>query len=51
MGRDTLTVATHQDRGDDLAIDFTVLDGAGNPWTLSEHLDAAAVITFHRGDF
>jgi hypothetical protein len=34
-----------------LAINFTVYDGAGKPWVLSEHLDAAAVITFHRGDF
>jgi hypothetical protein len=34
-----------------MAIDFTVFDGAGKPWTLSDHLDAAAVITFHRGDF
>jgi hypothetical protein len=34
-----------------MGIDFTVRDAAGNPWTLSEHLDAAAVITFHRGDF
>jgi len=34
-----------------VAIDFTVSDAAGNPWTLSDHLDAAAVITFQRGDF
>lgn len=34
-----------------MAINFTVLDGAGKAWTLSDHLDAAAVITFHRGDF
>ncbi len=34
-----------------MAIDFNVLDGAGQPWALSEHLDAAVVITFHRGDF
>jgi peroxiredoxin len=34
-----------------LAIDFTVLDAAGEPWKLSDHLDSAAVITFHRGDF
>jgi len=34
-----------------MTIDFTVFDNAGNPWTLSDHLDAAAVITFHRGDF
>ena len=34
-----------------MSVDFTVKDPAGIPWTLSEHLDAAAVITFHRGDF
>lgn len=34
-----------------MTTDFTVLDNAGKPWTLSDHLDAAAVITFHRGDF
>ena len=34
-----------------MGIDFTVKDAAGNDWRLSEHLDAAAVITFHRGDF
>ncbi len=34
-----------------MAIDFTVKDAAGNDWTLSEHFDAAAVVTFHRGDF
>ena len=34
-----------------MPIDFTVLDGAGNEFTLSSYRDAAAVITFHRGDF
>ncbi len=34
-----------------VAIDFTVTDTAGKPWTLSDHLDAAVVMTFHRGDF
>ncbi len=34
-----------------MATDFTAIDAAGNPWTLSDHLDAAAVIMFHRGDF
>lgn len=34
-----------------MPIDFTVTDQAGKSWTLSEHLDSAAVITFHRGDF
>lgn len=32
-------------------LDFTVTDTAGAPWTLSDHLDAAVVMTFHRGDF
>ena len=32
-------------------VDFTVKNAAGNPWTLSDHLDRAAVLTFHRGDF
>jgi len=31
--------------------DFTVKDAAGNDWTLSDHLDSPAMITFHRGDF
>jgi hypothetical protein len=34
-----------------MSTDFTVLDMAGEPWTFSDHLDAAAVMTFHRGDF
>ncbi len=34
-----------------MSIDFTVKDAAGSDWTLSEHLDAAVVVTFHRGDF
>lgn len=34
-----------------MAIDFTAKDAADRDWTLSDHLDAAAVITFHRGDF
>jgi peroxiredoxin len=34
-----------------MPLDFTVSDTAGKPWTLSEHLDAAVVMTFHRGDF
>lgn len=32
-------------------LDFTVIDTQGKPWTLSEHLDAAVVMTLHRGDF
>jgi peroxiredoxin len=35
----------------DVAIDFTVMDSAGRPWTLSDHLDAGVVLTFQRGDF
>jgi peroxiredoxin len=34
-----------------MAVDFTVTDAAGAPWTLSDHLDAAVVLTFHRGDW
>ena len=34
-----------------MGVDFTVLDGAGNEFRMSDHHDAAAVITFHRGDF
>lgn len=34
-----------------MAIDFTVTDTAGKPWTLLDHLDSAAVLTFQRGDF
>lgn len=34
-----------------MAIDFTVTDTAGKLWTLSDHLDSAAVLTFQRGDF
>ena len=37
--------------GGEMPIDFTVLDAAGGEFTLSDHYDAAAVITFHRGDF
>jgi peroxiredoxin len=33
------------------APDFTVVDAAGSPWTLSAHLDAAAVLVFLRGDW
>lgn len=34
-----------------MAIDFTLSDPAGRPWKLSDHLDAALVVTFHRGDW
>jgi peroxiredoxin len=34
-----------------VAPDFTVPDQAGRPWTLSEYLDAAAVLVFYRGDW
>ncbi len=51
-GLKTLTMAQPGKEGViSMAIDFTVKDAAGKDWTLSEHLDAAAVITFHRGDF
>lgn len=33
------------------APDFTLPDQSGTPWTLSEHLDAAAVLIFYRGDW
>jgi peroxiredoxin len=33
-----------------LAPDFTVPDQAGQPWGLSEHLDAAVALVFYRGD-
>ena len=36
---------------DSKVADFTVLDQAGKPWRLSEHLDAAAVLVFLRGDW
>lgn len=31
--------------------DPTLLDQAGRPWTLSEHLDARALLVFLRGDW
>jgi hypothetical protein len=31
--------------------DFTVIDQAGRPWTLSEHLDVPAALVFLRGDW
>ena len=34
-----------------VAPDFTLLDQAERPWTLSEHLDAAALLVFYRGDW
>ena len=51
MSPSTLTMGTRTEEGNKLAIDFSVLDAAAKPWTLSDQLDAAAVITFHRGDF
>jgi peroxiredoxin len=33
------------------ATDFTAIDQAGQPWTLSDHLDAAVVLVFLRGDW
>ena len=34
-----------------VAPDFTMVDQAEHPWTLSECLDAAAVLVFYRGDW
>lgn len=34
-----------------MATDFTLSDAAGRPWTLSDHLDAAMVVTLQRGDW
>jgi peroxiredoxin len=31
--------------------DFTVIDQAGEPWALSDHLDSAALLVFLRGDW
>lgn len=31
--------------------DFTVTDQAGRSWALSEHLEAAVVLLFLRGDW
>ncbi len=33
------------------APEFTLLDQAGDGWSLSAHLDAAAVLIFYRGDW
>lgn len=33
------------------APDFTLLDQSGSPWTLSEHLNAAVMLVFLRGDW
>jgi peroxiredoxin len=34
-----------------VAPEFALLDQAARPWALSEHLDAAAVLVFYRGDW
>lgn len=47
----TLTMGNHESGAKLMEIDFTVKDAAGNDWTLSDHLDSPALITFHRGDF
>jgi hypothetical protein len=31
--------------------DFTLTDQSGKAWTLSHHLDAAALLVFLRGDW
>ncbi len=33
------------------APDFTLTDQHGDPWSLSEHLDAAVLVLFLRGDW
>lgn len=33
------------------APEFTLPDQSGTDWTLSEHLDAAALLVFYRGDW
>jgi len=33
------------------AFQFTLNDQAGAPWALTDHLDAAAVLIFYRGDW
>lgn len=47
----TLTMGHAYKELEQMAIDFTVKDAAGDDWTLSDHLDSPALITFHRGDF
>jgi hypothetical protein len=34
-----------------VAIELTAKDARGEDWELSDHLDAGAVVTFHRGDW
>ena len=34
-----------------MVADFTVIDQAGQPWTLSENLNTAALLVFLRGDW
>jgi len=31
--------------------DFTLIDQSEKPWALSDHLDAAAMLVFLRGDW
>ncbi len=33
------------------ALDFTLTDQAGKPWTLSDHRDGAVALVFLRGDW
>lgn len=47
----TLTMMTPARGRENVAIDFTVKDAASNDWNLSDHLDAGAMVTFHRGDW
>jgi peroxiredoxin len=37
--------------GEAVTPDFILPDQAGQGWALSEHLDAAAVLVFYRGDW
>jgi peroxiredoxin len=31
--------------------DFTLVDQAGNPWTLSDHRESATLLVFNGGDW
>ncbi|CAN5203538.1 hypothetical protein BH18ACT5_BH18ACT5_19630 [soil metagenome] len=34
-----------------MVVDFTLTDQEGKPWRLYDHLDAAAMLIFLRGDW
>lgn len=45
-------IGPHERRyGHHVPADFTLIDQYGEPWTLSDHLDAAALLVFLRGDW